>query len=202
MQTLILARHGHAVSNESELTSCTPPGKGLTARGVAQALALRDALAVDGVALGVSSELARAAETAELAAPGVRRLPLPGLNEIHFGHFEKRPLDDYRGWAWEAAAHEECPGGGESRGAAAARFARALDWLLGRAEPTILAVGHALPIRYVLDAAEGVVPSMHITRVAHAEPFRLDRRAVERAAATLTEWSDAPQFRPPQVGGR
>ena len=59
----------------------------------------------------------------------------------------------------------------------------------------ILLVGHALALRYVLDAAEGLPPAAVMTPVEHAFPYRLGRADVERAAALLEAWSLAPQFR-------
>ena len=59
----------------------------------------------------------------------------------------------------------------------------------------ILLVGHALALRYVLDAAEGLAPAALMRPVEHAHPYRLDRAGVERAAALLEAWSLAPQFR-------
>jgi broad specificity phosphatase PhoE len=120
---------------------------------------------------------------------------LPGLNEIHFGSFEAGSLDEYRAWAWQAPADEPCPGGGESRAAAAARFASALDALLARPEQTVLAIGHALPIRYMLDAAAGIVPAAHIDVVPHVQPYRLGTGDVRRAARILRAWSSDPVFR-------
>jgi broad specificity phosphatase PhoE len=201
VRTLILARHAHAASNEHSRTSCVPPGRGLSPLGLEQARALGAALAGEPIELGVASELARTQETLAVACPGLPRLVLPALDEIGFGRFEGGPLADYRAWAWAAAPDEPCPGGGESRAAAAARFASALRVLLARSEEVVLAVGHALPIRYVLDAADGAVPAAHVDAVPHAEPYRLDRAAVEGAAATLREWSESPVFRPSQ-GGR
>jgi len=88
----------------------------------------------------------------------------------------------------------ECPGGGESRAEAALRVAGALDALLDRAEAVILAVSHALPIRYVVDASDGTVPTARITPVPHAEPFSLHADAVQLAATTLRAWAAAPAF--------
>jgi probable phosphoglycerate mutase len=201
LQTLILARHAHAASNEALVTSCTPPGLGLSPRGLEQALELRSALTGERIALGVTSELRRAQETLELAAPDVPRLVLTELNEIDFGGFEAGSLDEYRAWAWHAPADAPCPGGGESRGAAAARFARALAVLLARPEGTILAIGHALPIRYMLDAAAGIVPAAHIDAVPHVQPHTLRRDEVVRAAEILGTWSSAPVFRQAQAAG-
>ena len=93
------------------------------------------------------------------------------------------------------------PGGGETRVDAAARIAAGLEALLQRPEELILAVSHALPIRYVLDAADGSFPSRRVAHVPHAAPFRLERTAVERAAETLRAWAGQPTFADAPFGG-
>ena len=55
----------------------------------------------------------------------------------------------------EAPARRRVPGGGETRADAARRIAAGLGALLDRPERVILAVTHGLPLRYVLDAADG-----------------------------------------------
>lgn len=196
MRALILARHAHAASNESDLVSCLPPGGGLTATGRQQARELGATLAGERVDLGVASELRRTQETLEQALAGrdVPRLVLPQLNEIHFGSFEGATLEAYRGWAWEAEPDIVCPGGGESRAEAAARFADALDILLARPEGVVLAVGHALSVRYVLDAAAGGLPAQRLAPVGHAVPYRLAAGDVATAAGTLRAWARRPRF--------
>jgi broad specificity phosphatase PhoE len=196
VKTLILARHGHAGANAADTISSRPPGEGLSSLGVEEALALRETLAGEQIGLGVATELLRTQETLELALGrlDVPRLVLPQLNEIGFGRFEGGPLAAYREWAWTAEPDVECPGGGESRSTAAARYAAALETLLARPEETVLAVGHALPIRYVLDAADGRFPAARVEQVPHAEPYRLGSEAVETAADTLRVWSEAPSF--------
>ena len=59
---------------------------------------------------------------------------------------------------------------------------------------TILAVSHALPVRYVLDASDGSFPAARIAHVPHATPFALDADAAELAAETLRVWATAPRF--------
>ena len=196
MIRLLLARHAHARSNADDRISSTPPGEGLSDLGVEEALALREALAYEPIELGVSTRLARAQETLDLALGGrdVPRLVLPELDEIGFGAFEGGALADYRAWAWSNEPDALCPGGGESRVAVAERLAGALDLLLARPEETVLAVSHALPIRYVLDAADGLFPAARIAHVPHATPLALDGEAVERAAETLRVWGTAPRF--------
>lgn len=196
MRNLILARHGHTASNAARTVSGLPPGDGLSELGVAQALALGERFAAEPVDLGVATELRRTQQTLELALHGrsLPRLVLPALNEIRVGAFEAGPLDEYRRWAWEAAPDASCPGGGESRTAAAARFASGLETLLARPEETIVHVGHALTIRYVLRGANGAAPLARVGRVPHAVPYRLRREQVEAAARTLRAWAAAPRF--------
>ncbi len=196
MKTLILVRHAHSLSNERDVVSCTPPGEGLSARGRDQALALGKRLASEYVGVAAASELVRTQETLELALGnrGVSRLVLPELNEIHFGRFDAGPLEAYRQWAWALPADEVCPGGGESRGDAACRVADALELLSARTEDVVLAVGHALPIRYVLDAADGRSPTPRIEPVLHAEPYVLPVDRVVAASEALRRWAVAPLF--------
>ena len=198
METLLLTRHALAASNRDGGTaSCTPPGEGLTAEGVEQGRSLAQELAGERIDLGVSTELRRTRETLELALAGreIPRIVVPELNEIHFGRFDGGPLDDYRGWAWAEPPDLRAPGRGESRADGAARFARGLRVLLARPEPVVLAVGHALAIRYVVDAVEGLVPAARMTPVAHATPHRLSADDLDRAGSLLEAWSAAPRFR-------
>jgi broad specificity phosphatase PhoE len=199
VQTLFLARHGEAASNVDDVVSSVPPGAGLSRLGREQARELGRQLADEPIELGVSSELRRAVETLELALDGrgVPKLTLPSFNEIRFGRYEGGPLAAYREWAWTNEPDVECPGGGESRASAAARIAQALDWLLGRPEGMIVLVGHALPVRYVLDAVDGRFPAAKIGVIGHAEPHRLDHEALEAAAETLRVWSETPRFSDP-----
>jgi broad specificity phosphatase PhoE len=203
VKALLLARHAHAGSNEASVVNAVPPGAGLSPQGFEEARELGRLLASTRIDLGVSSRLRRARETLEVALDG-RGIPLavaPLLDEISFGSFEGRTLEAYRAWAWAHDAGDPCPGGGETRVDAAVRIASGLDWLLERPEEVILAVSHALPIRYVLDASDGAFPGQRIAHVPHAQPFRLGRPAVERAAETLRRWAAAPAFADTPIDG-
>jgi broad specificity phosphatase PhoE len=197
VETLIVARHGFAGSNRDGTCSWAAPGEGLTEVGVEQARQLGELLAEDGIALGVATELRRTQETLELALEGrpVARVVLADLNEIHFGSFDGGLLERYREWAGAAAPDTAAPGGGESRASAAARYARGLRTLLARPEGVVLFVGHALVVRYVLDAVDGLVPAARMAPVEHATPHRLDAADVAEAAALLEEWANDPRFR-------
>jgi hypothetical protein len=61
----------------------------------------------------------------------------------------------------------------------------------------VLVVGHALAIRYVIDAASGLLPAARMAPIEHAFPYRLGRNEVEQAATLLEAWSAAPRFREP-----
>ena len=197
MRELLLARHGFAASNRDGIASSGIPGDGLTPEGVEQARALSELLASEEISVAMTSRLARTQETLALALAG-RDVPVvivSELDEIHFGSFDGGLLDDYRAWAGSQPPDLPAPGGGESRAQAASRFARGLRIVLARLEERVLVVGHALAIRYVVDATDGLAPAARMAPVEHAFPFRLARDDVERAALLLEAWSGAPAFR-------
>lgn len=198
MQTVFLARHALAVSNDAGLASYASPGEGLTPQGVEQARRLGDLLAEEEIALGVATDLRRTQETLELALCGrdVPRLVVSELNEIHFGEFDGGLLSAYREWAGAEAPTLAAPGGGESRAQGAARYAAGLRIVLARPEESALVIGHALAVRYVVDAVSGLVPAALMQApVEHAHPYRLTSEELEAAAARLHEWSLEPRFR-------
>ena len=200
MRRLILARHGEAASNVEGIVNGIPPGGSLSAAGREEAAALGRALAGERIDLGICTRFLRTRETLRLALAGQPSVPreiMASFDEIEFGSFEGGPLEAYREWAWTHEPDDECPGDGESRVEVAIRIAGALDELLGREEETILAVGHALPVRYVIDAADETFPAARITPLEHAKPYRLDRARVEAAAETLRAWAEEPEFREP-----
>lgn len=196
MNRLILARHAHALSNADGTVNAVPPGQGLSRQGLDEARALGALLAAEPIGLGISTRLLRTQETLRVALRGrdVPRVVEPLFDEIDFGSFEARPLADYRAWAWAHLPEADCPGGGESRVDVALRIAAALEAVLEQPAATVLVISHALPIRYVLDAADGAFPASRIERVAHAVPTSLERPGVELAARTLRRWAQAPYF--------
>jgi broad specificity phosphatase PhoE len=203
VRTLILARHALAVSNRDGLASCSPPGGGLTSEGVLQARALGDMLADEAIDLGVATELLRTQETLAYALSGraTRTLVASELNEIDFGRYDGGLLADYREWAWREGPELAAPGDGESRSEGARRWAGGLRLLVSRPEETILVVGHALMIRYVVDAVVGRVPAARMAPVPHAQPERLSHEDVDRAANLLESWSRSARFRDPPIEG-
>jgi broad specificity phosphatase PhoE len=200
---LLLVRHGLAGSNRDAVASCAIPGEGLTREGIEQAELLARELAREEISVGMTSRLARTQQTLELALDSrdVAIVIAAELDEIRFGSFDGGLLETYRAWAASTPPDVPAPGGGESRAGAAARFARGLRLVLERPEERVLLVGHALAIRYWLDAANDLVPAARMAPVDHAWPYRLVRPEVERAATLLEEWSLAPRFRDPSKEG-
>jgi broad specificity phosphatase PhoE len=203
LRLLLLARHAHARTNAEDTINAIPPGTGLTPQGFEEAIALRAELSDRRIDLGVATRLVRTQETLELALEGrvVERVVLPALDEIRFGAFEGGLLERYRAWAWTHPPDAPCPGGGESRAEAAARYADALDDLRARPEAVILAVSHSLAVRYVLDASDGSFPASRVAPVGHGTAHELSADAVARAAETLRRWSAAPAFSDAPRGG-
>jgi hypothetical protein len=56
-------------------------------------------------------------------------------------------------------------------------------------------VGHALCLRYFIDAADGLLPAPLMTPLEHATPYRLSATEASAAATLLEEWASSPVFR-------
>ncbi len=198
MERLILARHGESVYSVRGLVNGDPSvDVGLTAAGEEQARALGRAVAGEPIDLCVVSTMRRTRATADaaLAARSVRVEEMAELADPGAGRFEGLPLDEYRTWAWSAPSAEDAPGGGESRRAIVDRYAGAYRTLLDRREPLVLAVAHALPIAYLLDALDGSPPAPRIGRtIEYATPFRLDAAELSRALAVIDAWREEPTW--------
>lgn len=194
MRELVVARHGESEYSLKELVNGDPAvACPLTPAGRDQARALGALLGdVDLVAI---TEFERVRETAELALAGrdIPWLVVPELNDPHYGTFEGGGLDVYREWVW-GRGPLEAPTGGEHRGQLAARFAAGFRRLLERPQKTILLVSHSLPVRYVLDASEGLSPRAKVDLVEYAVPHPLTRDQLARAVDVLETWAAAPAF--------
>jgi 2,3-bisphosphoglycerate-dependent phosphoglycerate mutase len=194
----LLTRHAESVFSVRGLTNGDPGlDVALTEQGRAQARLLGQQLAPTEIDLAVTSEFLRARETADLALEGrdVPRVVLPQLNDIRFGEFEGRLLADYRAWARAHGPEDEVPGG-ESRAESVVRYAAGFRAVLVRPERMILVVAHSLPIRYVLNAANGGLPAPAMEQVPYAEPFPLSAAELTDAVEQLEAWTLAPAWRP------
>jgi broad specificity phosphatase PhoE len=197
VERAILVRHAESEFGVRDLVNGDPSvDNGLTDAGREQAAALGVLIRDDPVDLCVVTEFGRTQETADIALAGrdVPRLVVPELNDIRFGSFEGRSFNTYVRWAHSHGPLEDCPGGGESRVEAARRFVAGYRQVLERAEVHILAVGHGLPIRYVLGALMELDPVAKVDPVEHAEPFRLSSAQLERAVERLEAWTRNPVF--------
>ena len=196
MKTLLVARHGESEYSLKQLVNGDPGVScPLTEAGREQARALGAALADEAVDLCAVTEFQRVRETAELALQGrgVPFLVVAELNDPRYGEFEGGPLDAYREWVW-GKGPLDAPAGGEHRGDIAARYARGLRTLLEQPARVIVFVGHSLPVRYVLDAAEGLSPRAKVGLVEYAAAYPLTAAQVRDAVDLLEAWSLAPAF--------
>jgi broad specificity phosphatase PhoE len=199
MDAVILARHGESTASVRGIGNGDPSTEvRLTPTGREEARALGRALAGGSIDLCVTTAFARTAETAELAlkdrAPPVPGLVVPDLDDVTFGVFEGRPIEEYRAWLRANGPIAGVPGGGESRAEVIARYARGFRILLERPEPAILAVVHGLTVAYALAAAarEPLPLTLAEHRVGYAVPYRLSTDQVRRAVLHLEAFETNP----------
>ena len=197
MDMIILARHGESEFSVRAAMNGDPRVSGpLTALGREQARALGEALAQDAIDLVVVTEFERTRETAELAV-GSRGIPLlvvPELNDPRYGVYEGAALADYHAWASAYGPLDEPDGRGESRANIVRRYVAGLRAVRERPERTVLVVAHALPIRYVLEANAGRLPTAVVELVEYATPHRLTADELDAALERLESWCAAPAF--------
>lgn len=151
--SILLVRHGETLLNASR--TMQPSDTPLGPRGLAQARAVARRLAEShpDVAAVVSSDLPRAAQTAEAigAACGVPVAFEPLLQERNFGALRGLPFD---GLGFNPLVMEEAPDGGESAAAFRARVARAFERiraLRDRIDGDLVVVSHGLVIGAILE---------------------------------------------------
>lgn len=160
---LILARHGEAAYETDTMTDF---GGSLTTLGREQARELGKRLAGERVAGVVCSELARAVQTAELAAAGLE-LPVEvrvGLQEFAIGDFLGRAWDplvfDPIIASWLAGDLAPAVPGGESGERVTDRVLAVLDDVADRFRgETVLAVTHGGVILALMGRLEPGSPS-------------------------------------------
>ena len=195
MDEAILARHAESeYSVRGAINGDVAVPVALTELGREQARRLGEEIRDDPIELCVTSEFGRVIETADIALAGraVPRLVLPDLNDIRVGEWEGKRLADYRVWARSHGPDDVTEGGGESRATTVRRYVRAFRTILARPERVVLVVTHGLPIRYLLNAAEGRDPVPTIDQVEYATPYRLSREQVELGVERLDRWCAAP----------
>jgi broad specificity phosphatase PhoE len=197
LETVILARHGESAYSAQGLVNGDPDVRvQLTEQGRLEARALGESLREREVDLCVTSDFARAEETADEALAGrdVPRVVVPELGDIRMGSYEGKTLESYRAWAHTRPPDEDGPGGGESRVEALRRFLVGFDIVAARPERTVLVVSHSLPLRYVLSAAGGGDPQPSMGQVEYARAYELSAAAFGGALARLQHWLLAPAW--------
>ena len=148
--SILLIRHGETALNVARVLQ--PADTPLSARGVAQAEALAQWLAVLGVAAVISSDLPRALTTARMlaAATGASLETSALLRERDFGDWRGRPYDDM---PVNPLTMLDAPPGGESAAAFAGRVAQAFAHIVRlrvTVGGTLAVVTHGLVIRALL----------------------------------------------------
>jgi probable phosphoglycerate mutase len=174
---ILLARHGQTTENAAGriLGRRDPP---LSTQGRADAAALARSLANEGLRAIWTSPLARARETAAVAAAelGLEAIVLDDLAESRRGLWEGRTYaeleeeDPERLAAFEAGERTFAFPGGESLQAQIARTRRALATIAAGPQPA-LAVAHAGTIRAAYALAGRPLPRER--ELPHAQPVRL-----------------------------
>ena len=152
---ILLIRHGETLLNAAR--TLQPADTGLSARGHAQARALAGRLAKAGVAAIVSSDLPRAASTAEALADATG-LPIrwePLLRERNFGDLRGRPYD---GLGFDPLTLVHAPPGGESAETFRMRVAQAFQKIVALRrglDGDLAVVTHGLVIAAMLESHAG-----------------------------------------------
>jgi len=181
--TLFLARHGESEANAVRVVQ--RPEVPLSARGLEQAERLARRLAGEGVAAVLSSDLARAAATAErvAAAAGAPLELEPLLRERDYGEIRGRPYAELEGEGVSIFAPDYAPPGGETWEAFFARVDRAwarIQEVAARTPGPVVVVTH------------GLVKHAIVTRHLSAPPGHDPGRIVAFANTALTVLGGPP----------
>lgn len=181
--TLVIARHAKAAFVEDWFSD---EGGSLTAAGRQQARSLADSLHGRRVASVYCSDIARAVQTAEIAAArlGVAVTACKSLREVFIGALIGQPFDvgqiDAVTDQWCAGSLDARFTGGESGEEVVARHREQLDEIadLHRGE-TVLVVGHQTALGIVVPTlARGLTPAWaREHELANTESVDLDRDA-------------------------
>jgi probable phosphomutase (TIGR03848 family) len=180
---LVLVRHG-VTAHTGPLLSGRMPGIDLSEKGVEQARAAAERVAVLTVAAVYASPIERTAQTAGYIAErlGLAVQPLPGVIEADYGDWTGGKIADLaKTDEWkvvQAAPSRAVFPGGESLRAMQARMVDALDAVVA-AHPhaTVVVVSHADPIKSAIAHYTG----------AHLDPFQ--RIVVSPASVTVFQLS-------------
>ena len=161
----------------------------LNERGLLQARAIAAALEGDVFDRAVSSDLARAMQTARIIAPHLEIVPDPRWREFHFGQWEGLTWQEIlERWPETAAAgvtdaRRYAPEGGETFEQLRRRVSEALDDLRNANAENALVVTHAGPLHAVLDTLFG--ENSAVTRGVRFSPAGITRIRFDAAGPQL-----------------
>jgi broad specificity phosphatase PhoE len=184
---VVLVRHGETTYNAAGLLNGDPGvDVPLTEAGRAQCRALRPLLAPIAWAAVVVTPFSRTRESLEEMLPGAQPTVDADLGDICLGFLESQPRAAYREWR-KSHGVGEAPEGGESRLAAAARYARGLARLANDTPHPALVVTHDQPIRYLLNVLAGADPVLGpAAPVQNAVPYPFGAEQLAEGARRLT----------------
>ncbi|WP_251095604.1 histidine phosphatase family protein [Streptomyces sp. Caat 7-52] len=163
---LILVRHGQTPSNVDGLLDTAAPGPGLTPLGEAQAAALPEALASEGIEALYASTLIRTQQTAAplAAARGLDLVVRDGIRELSAGRLEMVPGHTPEGerylrtaFAWAAGDTALRMPGGESGAEALTRYDAVIAEAAASGARAVAMVSHGAAIRVWTAARAGNV---------------------------------------------
>ncbi len=185
---VVLIRHGETTYNAAELLNGDPAvDVPLTAAGLAQCRRLRPALAEIAWAAVIVTPFQRTRESLEEMLPGKHPTVDADLGDICLGFLESQPRAAYRAWRKTHGVEEAPHGGGESRLAAVARYARGLRRLAEETPYPALVVTHDQPIRYLLNVLAGNDPVLGpAPPVPNATPYPFTAAMLAEGARRLT----------------
>lgn len=194
MGDLLLARHGETEwSRAGRHTGGTDLP--LTRAGEAQARSLAPLLAGRAFALVLTSPLARARRTAELAGlTGAE--PEPDLREWDYGAYEGVTTADIHTTrpTWDLWTDGVPPGGefpGESPEQVGARADRVLERVAGALDQgDVMVVAHGHLLRVLTARRQGLHPSHG--RLFRLETGTLSRLSLEHGRPVIAEWNSRP----------
>ena len=190
MRLFLVVRHGQSLFNVDKIVNGDPQlDRGLSEQGIEEAERLAGQLAALPLDLVAVSPFPRALQTANIALSGreVPHLVDDDLADVRIGELEGASLHAYRAAPAHATRKDRFPGG-ESLDEAGLRYAAAFDRLLARDELATLVVCHEIPVRYLVNAADGsdsLDGPLHY--VANAAPYLFDETSLGRAVERIRQ---------------
>ncbi len=139
--------------------------------------------------VAVHTPFVRTQESLEILLAGrdIPRVSIPELGDVRMGIFEGQPVREYRAWRIGRPPTDR-PEDGESRIDALARYLTGGERLLALDGAFAVAVLHDVPIRFLVNAANGDDPiDGPITHIGNMQVAEIDRDALIFAIEVMRE---------------